>query len=168
MTPRADVLDAIRAHRLTLVLASAQPALRERLDAWDASSAGSRVWINLTSADNVPARFLTTLTAGLREICPNVRTIDRQQPLEAAIVELLNALLSLTEDAVVVLVNYDLIETQAIHEALARMLDYPPPHLHLVIVSRDVPPLPNLPRLRVRRHLWQVGRPAGEGGDGER
>ncbi len=168
MTPRADFLDTIRAHRLTLVLASAPPALRERLDAWGASSTGALVWVNLSSADNVPARFLTTLTASLQEFCPDVRTVDRQQPLEAAIVELLNALLSLAGDTVVVLANYDLIKTQAVHEAIARMLDYPPPHLHLVIISRDVPPLPNLPRLRVRRQLWQVGRSAGDGGDGER
>ena len=50
-------------------------------------------------------------------------------------------------DIALVLEDYHVITAPAIHEALAWLLDYLPPHLHLVIVTRADPPLP-LARLR--------------------
>ena len=43
----------------------------------------------------------------------------------------------------------------AVHAAVAFLLDHLPPTLHLVVASREDPPLP-LPRLRARRQLVEV------------
>jgi LuxR family maltose regulon positive regulatory protein len=50
-------------------------------------------------------------------------------------------------DIALVLEDYHVITAPAIHAALAWLIDYLPPHLHLVIVTRADPPLP-LARLR--------------------
>ena len=151
-------------YRLTLVLTPTETVWAERLRRWRAALDQPVAWVALTAADNAPEHFLATLIESLQRICPAVEAVERTLSPQDGLVDLLNMLLSLPEEAVLVLAGYDLIETQAVHEAVARMLDYLPPQLRLVIISRNVPPLPNLPRLRARRQLWQVGRPAGGGG----
>jgi LuxR family maltose regulon positive regulatory protein len=47
------------------------------------------------------------------------------------------------------------VRTPAVHAAVAFLLEHLPPGLHLVIASREDPPLP-LPRLRARRQLTEV------------
>ena len=48
-----------------------------------------------------------------------------------------------------ILDDYDAIRAAPIHEAMAMLLDYMPPALHVIIASGEDPPLP-LARLRVR------------------
>ena len=66
-----------------------------------------------------------------------------QFPSVASVATLLiNDLADLSEDIVLVLDDYHVITTPDIHEALAFLLDYLPPVLHLVILTRaDPPPL---------------------------
>jgi LuxR family maltose regulon positive regulatory protein len=56
---------------------------------------------------------------------------------------------------VLVLDDYQLIETQAIHAALTFLLDHLPPQMQLMITSRSDPPLP-LARWRARRQLTEI------------
>ena len=56
---------------------------------------------------------------------------------------------------VLVLDDYHLVRAQAVHAAVAFLLEHLPPALHLVIASREDPPLP-LPRLRARHQLSEV------------
>jgi LuxR family maltose regulon positive regulatory protein len=48
-----------------------------------------------------------------------------------------------------------LIHNPLIHDALGFLLDYQPPHMHLLIATRADPPLP-LPRLRARGQMTEV------------
>ena len=54
-----------------------------------------------------------------------------------------------------VLDDYHLIEDQPVHDALTFLLENQPPHLHLVIATREDPPLP-LARLRARSQLNEL------------
>lgn len=54
-----------------------------------------------------------------------------------------------------VLDDYHLIEAQPIHDALTFLLDHLPPPMHLVIATREDPPLP-LARLRARSQLIEL------------
>jgi LuxR family maltose regulon positive regulatory protein len=56
---------------------------------------------------------------------------------------------------ILVLDDYHAITTPAIHEALAFLLDHLPPTLHLVVASREDPPLP-LARLRARGQVAEL------------
>jgi LuxR family maltose regulon positive regulatory protein len=67
----------------------------------------------------------------------------------------LNELNAISNDVVLVLDDYHLIDAQDIHTGMVFLLDHLPPHMHLVIGSRADPPLP-LARLRARGELVEV------------
>jgi LuxR family maltose regulon positive regulatory protein len=58
-------------------------------------------------------------------------------------------------DFALVLDDYHVIDTKPIDQALTFLLDHLPPHMYLVIATREDPPLP-LARLRVGGHLTEV------------
>jgi LuxR family maltose regulon positive regulatory protein len=149
-------LDAGDSYRLTLVLVLPGSDREAEVRQWLEGVERPAARIVLTTEDNAPAHFLTTLIEGLSALCPTVRRVDRDQPLDAGIIDVLNALLTLPDDVVLTMERYEVIEAQAVHTAVARMLDYLPPQVRLILVSREMPPLPNLPRLRARRQLWEV------------
>ncbi len=123
---------------------------------------GVRVaWLSLDENDNDLARFLTYLIAALQTIAPKVgeATLGALQssqppPIEVLLTSLLNDLTTLG-DVVLVLDDYHVIESQPIDEALTFFVDHLPPHLQLVIASREDPPLP-LARLRARGQLTEL------------
>ena len=63
----------------------------------------------------------------------------------------------ISQDFVLVLDDYHVIRTPAIHEALAFLLDNLPLNMHLVLLTRTDPSLP-LARLRARSHLTELPR----------
>ena len=58
-------------------------------------------------------------------------------------------------EALLVLDDYHVISTEAIHQDMAFLLEHLPPHLHLIISTRNDPPFP-LPRLRVSDRLLEL------------
>ncbi len=51
--------------------------------------------------------------------------------------------------------NYQIIREPKIHGIVANLIDYLPPNFHLIIASKNKPPL-QIPRLRVRRELLEI------------
>jgi LuxR family maltose regulon positive regulatory protein len=119
-------------------------------------------WLALDEGDNDLARFLRYFIAALQEVHPDLgrpalASLRSPQPpsAEALLTLLLNDLANLPQDAVLILDDYHLINSSAIHRAVAFLLDHLPPQLHLVIATRIDPPLP-LARLRARGHLTEL------------
>ena len=79
----------------------------------------------------------------------------RPPPIESILTLLLNDVAAFPDRFVLVLDDYHLIETPAIHTALTFLLDHLPPQMHLMITSRSDPPLP-LARWRARRQLTEI------------
>src|SRR5206468_332712 len=114
-------------------------------------------WVSLDSTDNDPLRFWSYVLAALDRVAPGTGAAGlallqspQPPPIESVLTGVLNALSDAGNeqgDIALVLEDYHAIATPAIHEALARLLDYLPPRLHLVIATRADPPLP-LARLR--------------------
>ena len=75
--------------------------------------------------------------------------------IEVAAHGVLNALSTLPADAVLVLDDYHVLQSPAIHAGMTFLLDHLPPQLHLVIATREDPPLP-LARLRARGQLTEL------------
>ncbi|HKD77573.1 MAG TPA: hypothetical protein VKB76_18860, partial [Ktedonobacterales bacterium] len=67
----------------------------------------------------------------------------------------LNAIAALDEEVVLVLDDYHVIATPAIHDAMALLLEHPPARFHLFLGTRDEPPLP-VARLRVRDQVNEI------------
>jgi LuxR family maltose regulon positive regulatory protein len=140
---------------LTLILT--EDGSPQILDHWLARR--KTVWTRhvVSEADNAPGTFLVGLQAALRPLVPALclaHDTATPDPLDAT-VELLNGLMTAEEHFAILLEEYQAITAPAVHAMVALMVDYPPPRMHLYLVSRTVPPLP-IPRLRVRQQLVEI------------
>src|SRR6266566_1179068 len=133
---------------------------------WLAARAIPAAWLSLEPQDNDPARFLSYLLAALLTCDPRLALSGKAllhslQPaaLESVLTLLINGLQDgMTGDhehVVLVLDDYHVITNGSIHYALCFLLEHLPPQLHLVLASREDPPLP-LARLRGRGDLLEL------------
>ncbi len=128
----------------------------------DASSPFLMGWLSLDEDDNDPVRFLTYLITALKRI-PGLETEIGAGALQMAqasqspspqtiLTAIINEIAIITEKIVLVFDDYHLIDNQSVHDALIFLLENLPPQLHLVITTREDPPL-QIPRLRTRGQL---------------
>ncbi len=136
--------------RLTLVCAPAgfgkTTLIRQWVDRW----ARPVAWLSLDASDDEPARFAAYLAAAL---CPAV-TGAGCEPKET-VQALINQLADSGEDRALVLDDYHAIHSFAVHDLVAYLLERQPPCFHLVIGTREDPPLP-LARLRARDQVTEI------------
>jgi len=128
----------------------------------DDASPFSMGWLSLDEDDNEPVRFLTYLITALNRI-PGLETeivagalqmAQASQPPspQTILTAIINEIAIITEKIVLVLDDYHLIDNQSVHDALVFLLENLPPQLHLVITTREDPPL-QISRLRTRGQL---------------
>jgi LuxR family maltose regulon positive regulatory protein len=156
--------------KLTVVLAPAGFGKTTLLSEWlsayslpERNKSGVRAaWLSLEKADREPVRFLAYLIAALQTLFPKVGEsilADLQSPqpspTETLLTNLLNEIALLPGKFILVLDDYHVIEAKAVDEALAFLVEHLPAQLHLVIASREDPPLP-LARLRGRGQLTEL------------
>jgi LuxR family transcriptional regulator, maltose regulon positive regulatory protein len=164
---------------------TARPALKERLDrGWDRTlilvvapagfgkstllstwlESGDRAaaWLSLDEHDNDLGTFLAYFLAAVRTIFPNelsathaLLSAIKLPPLSVVARSLLNELDQLERDFILVLDDYHLISEQPVHDLLTALLEHPPNRLHLVIATRQDPPLP-LRLLRARAKITEI------------
>ena len=120
-------------------------------------------WISLDDGDNDPARFLTYLISAIRtverEFVPGLLNL-LYAPIGGsqsfALTDLANGLSQMLDPLVLVLDDYHAIADEAVHQALAFILEHQPAQMHVVITTRISPPLP-LTLMRTRRELTEFG-----------
>lgn len=157
-----EQLNAGLHRKLTLVSAPAGFGKTTLLSAWIAECKRPAAWLSLDAGDADPTRLLTYLVAALQSMAPTigagvVRALQAPQPppTEAILTALLNELTTIPNDFVLVLDDYHMIDAQAVDQALTFLLEHLPPHLHLVIATREDPQIP-LARFRARDHLTEL------------
>jgi LuxR family maltose regulon positive regulatory protein len=150
--------------KVTLVSAPAGFGKTTLLSAWIRDLSGARpiAWLSLDSGDNDPARFWRYVVTAIDQLQPGSGDTALAQlgspqppPIEVILTTLLNGLADLDSATALVLDDYHLIESRAIHEAVTFLTEHLPPQMHLVISTRADPPLP-LSRLRARGELNEV------------
>src|ERR671918_1519817 len=105
-------------------------------------------WLSLDPEDNDPARFCRYMIAalhragGLDERIRALFTDPVTATSQGAVSALLNELGSRSDQLVLVLDDYHVIESQMIHESVAFLLSHLPAQLQVVIASRSDPPFP--------------------------
>ena len=123
-------------------------------------------WLSLDEGDNDPIRFLTYLVAALQTLVAKLGEgvlgmLQSPQPLrdpsgrESILTALLNEITTLSDNFVLVLDDYHVIEAKVVDQALTFLLEHLPPQMHLVITTREDPQLP-LARLRARGQLTEL------------
>src|SRR2546428_8295596 len=120
-------------------------------------------WVSLDESDNDPVQFWTYALTALDRQQPGLCTpllgyLQTQQaptPLRYVLQALINALVSGTEQFLLVLDDYHLITEPEIHRSLTYLVEHLPPQLHLILATRADPPLP-LSLLRSRGEMLEV------------
>ncbi len=76
-------------------------------------------------------------------------------PTASILTALLNDLTTISDHFVLVLDDYHVLDAKPVDQALTYLVEHLPPHMHLVIATREDPPLP-LARLRVGGQLTEL------------
>src|SRR5579859_4352473 len=165
VVPRLRLIERLNEglHRkLTLISAPAGFGKTTLVSEWLAGCERPAAWLSLDEGENDPTRFLAYLVAALQTFVPDigegVLTIlhSPQPPPPASILTaLLNDLTTIRDHFVLVLDDYHVLDAKPIDHALTYLVEHLPPHMHLVVATREDPPLP-LARLRVGGHLTEL------------
>lgn len=150
--------------QLTLVCAPAGYGKTTLVAAWLKQKAElfPVAWLSLDESDNDPARFLSYLLAAIQQIRTDFGSstqalLQLPQPPPGAflLTTFVNELSGDPTPFTLVLDDYHVIHTPAIHQQLSFLLDHQPPHMHLVLITREDPLLP-IPRLRAKGLVSEI------------
>jgi LuxR family maltose regulon positive regulatory protein len=122
-------------------------------------------WLSLDEDDNDPVRFLTYLISALNRT-PGLDTeigvgalqmaqATHPPPPQTILTAVINEITMIPEKIVLVLDDYHLIDNQLVHDALTFLLENLPSQLHVVITTREDPPIP-ISRLRSQGQLNEL------------
>ena len=165
LVPRPRLLEMLNcglAHRLILISAPAGYGKSTLIGEWIRETNLAAAWVSLDEGDNDLARFLDYCVAAIQTVFPEagkktqVMLQSPQRPaIEACLSMLINDLVEAGNPVILVLDDYHLIQSQAVHDAVTFLLNHLPSQAHLVISTRADPPLP-ISRLRARGQLTEL------------
>ncbi len=150
--------------KLTLISAPAGFGKTTLLSEWVRCLKRPVAWLSFDSSDSDVSCFWRYVVAALQTVSSDIgeaaqATLDglqSQQLLSDALVtELVNDITALSISFVLVLDDYHTIGDLAVHESVAFLLEHQPPQMHLVVSTREDPPLP-LSRLRARGQMTEL------------
>ena len=155
-------LDEGRQRKLTLISAPAGFGKTTLISEWIAGSGRTVAWLSLDSEDNNLVRFLIYLVSSLQTISINIGDklldmIESPQPPspEFVMTNLLNDISTIPDHFFLIMDDYHVIDSKPVNDALVFLLEHLPQQMHLVIATREDPPIP-LARLRARGQLTEL------------
>ncbi len=157
------------AHPVTLVTANAGSGKTTLVADFIRTHAHPFVWYQLDHTDSDPLVFLGYVTHGIKQVIPGFGEATfsymqeaakelAQQP-ERAVDVLLNEVLDCVEQQLILVLDdyHHLGAETPVHRVVDRLLAYLPDVIHVIIISRDIPPLA-LSRLRTHDSLSIIDR----------
>lgn len=149
-------------HRLALISAPAGFGKTTLVGEWIAGCGRRVAWLSLDEGDNDPSRFLYYLVAALQTIKADIGAgilgaLRSPQPpsFEPILTTLLNEIAAASDDVILFLDDYHVIDAGPVDQATAFLVAHLPPRMHLVIATRSDPNLP-LARMRARGQLTEL------------
>lgn len=126
------------------------------------SSQFKTAWLSLDADDNTLPRFWAYVIAALQTVAPDIGRVaqaalqaPQSLPIEPVLTVIVNDLVALNTPLLLVLDDYHVITLPEIHRSVDLLLDHLPERVHLVIITREDPPLA-LARLRARGQLSEI------------
>ena len=148
--------------KLTLISAPAGFGKTTLISERVATCKQQSAWVSLDEGDNDPIRFLTyivravqTVSEGIGEGVLCMLQSPHPPPVETIMATLLNEITTVLDNFILVLDDYHVIESKAVDDVLAFLLEHAPAQMHFVITTREDPLLP-LARYRVRGELTEI------------
>ena len=148
--------------QVTLVSAPAGFGKTTCISEWARALDRPVTWLSLDAEDDDPGRFFTYLVAALQKVndelgreIQGVLRAGQLPPIEVINTTLINDILDLDSQFLLVLDDFHLIQDRSILEVLEKMVADLPQSLHLVLLTREDPPLP-LARLRANNQLTEI------------
>ncbi|MGA7607214.1 MAG: LuxR C-terminal-related transcriptional regulator [Anaerolineales bacterium] len=155
-------LDASLTNKLAVITAPTGFGKTTLVSLWIASRKFKSVWVTLDKNDNDPVRFWTYVVSALRSFDAaagksTLSALTTPQPpsFQTLLSPLVNDLARWRESCVLVLDDYHVIKSAAIHDGLTFLIQHLPESLHLILISRSEPALP-LSILRARAEMMEV------------
>lgn len=160
-------------HRMTLVSAPAGYGKSMAVAEWlgKLSEKGEKPWhtgkvtaswLSLEPSDNDMGRFFTYVLAALNQkedlFCKDLFASLRAGEIpgvDVLVSDLVNAMSAWNILHILVLDDFHTIQEKTILDALMSILTHAPPNFHLVLVTREDPPMP-LSRMRLRGQLTEI------------
>jgi LuxR family transcriptional regulator, maltose regulon positive regulatory protein len=156
-------LQGVLNNRFTLVSAPAGFGKTTLLSQWIQDSHVPTSWLSVEDAENDPVRFWDYFIGALQKISPSTgeKALSLLHssppiPIESTLNVLINDIITIPGDFVLVLDDYYLIHSEAVHHGLTYFIEHIPFAMHLVIVTRVDPPLP-LARFRGKGSMLEIG-----------
>ena len=166
LVPRSDLvaqLDALLSRPLTLVSAPAGYGKSTMASLWLEAWDGPHAWLTLDDEENDHFKFVTHLLAAVGNTfprsCGNVRAAlqtPAPPPVPDLIRLLVNDLSQIEKRFILVLEDFHHIRNPKVHDLLERLLRYPPPNMHLMLLTRRDPPFLTS-ALRGRGKVSEIG-----------
>lgn len=148
--------------RLTLVVGPPGYGKTVAVAGWLESRQVPRAWLSLDAGDDDSARFVRYLASALATprpaapgACARLFGPSATPAPELAAATVLEAIGVSDEPFVLVLDDYHVVRAQAIHTLVGFLIEHAPPFCHIVLLSREDPPLP-LARLRAHGRLVEL------------
>jgi LuxR family maltose regulon positive regulatory protein len=149
-------------HRLTLVSAPPGFGKTTLISEWIGNTDVPVAWLSVDEGDNEPASFLSYMVAALQQIDERIgQSVQpllqspQPVPVHTLIAALINDLAASATSLLLVLDDYHLITAMSVHDMLTFLLENQPPGLHIIIGTREDPPLP-LARMRARGQITEL------------
>lgn len=150
-------------HQLFLISAPAGFGKTNCVSEWANTLEGWLVtWLSLDVSDDDPGRFFSYLIAALQKVdadlgqeIEGVLRSGQLPPVEMISTTLINDILDFNSEFLLVLDDFHIIQDRFILEFLEKLLSNLPHPLHMVLITREDPPLP-LAQLRAKNLQTEI------------
>ena len=162
---RLHLLDRLSQHRhrpLALVSAPAGYGKSTLVSCWLEACDVPNAWVSLDETDNDLRLFLSYFVSAIKRLFPvtcgetlSMLKAANLPPVSVLSRSLINELDQIGKEFILALDDYHLIRDKSVHGLVAKLLDHPSAHMHLVLIGRRDPPLP-LTSLRARGKMVEI------------
>ncbi len=128
----------------------------------DVNQQVNTAWISLDKGDDDPNPFWEYLVASVKTLRPASGDSavaylhsSRTPQVETLLSIIINELAGIPDECVIVLDDYQLINSKVIHDGITYLLEHLPSQIHVVIATRAEPPLP-LARFRGKGMMLEI------------
>ena len=140
--------------RLTVISAPPGFGKTTLIREWMVAAPHPVAWLTLDDGDNDAARFMWYVTAALG-LPPAIGLPEQELAPQEHLVALINALAANGSARSLVLDDYHAVRSFTVHDLVTFLLAHQPPCFHLIVGTREDPPLP-LALLRGRDQVTEV------------